>query len=219
MWKVLDTGPASSELAVRGNRTSDTPVYICQPGLPDWTRLTALIRECIFYEIYLAVLITMTTDMEDVGDMEDMGTMKVAQRNEGYAGQMQLMNIDIRSRVPPNISGVSSSPEIITAALNAAVTLECRAAGTPTPQLTWLKDGLPLPISSHVRLLLAGHILRIAQIQISDTGTYTCVAESMWSHEKKLQLSSVDMSDSGWYSCIAVNEAGKATRHFNLVVM
>ncbi|XP_072421818.1 hemicentin-1-like isoform X1 [Chiloscyllium punctatum] len=204
----------------------------------------------------------------------------VAWNPSGEETKMYILNV----LIPPNISGVSSHPEIITVVPNAAVTLECRAAGTPPPQLTWLKDGLPLPISSHVRLLLAGQILRIAHVQISDAGTYTCVAVSQagmtqrhyqlqvqvpprfensgdseetmvirgasvsftcdtggipppvfsWlkdgellvlndlslkSHEMKLHLPSVDRSDSGWYSCIAVNDAGKATRHFNLVVM
>uniref|UniRef100_UPI00398EE55D hemicentin-1-like n=1 Tax=Pristiophorus japonicus TaxID=55135 RepID=UPI00398EE55D len=80
--------------------------------------------------------------------------------------------------VPPNISGDSSLPEVLTAVLNAAVTLECRAAGTPPPQLSWLKDGLPLPISAHMMLLSGGRILRIAPVQITDTGTYACVAVS-----------------------------------------
>ncbi|XP_067825529.1 hemicentin-1-like [Heptranchias perlo] len=98
----------------------------------------------------------------------------VAQNPAGEEMKMFILNV----LVPPNISGVSNLPETLTAVSNAAVTLECRAAGSPPPQLSWLKDGLPLPISSHMRLLSAGQILRIAQVQTSDTGTYTCVAVS-----------------------------------------
>ncbi|XP_078407396.1 LOW QUALITY PROTEIN: hemicentin-1-like [Cetorhinus maximus] len=204
----------------------------------------------------------------------------VARNPAGEETKMFILNV----LVPPNINGVTSLPEILAAMPNAAVTLECRAAGTPPPQLTWLKDGLPLAISSHVRLLSAGQILRIAQVQISDMGTYTCVAVSQagvteqhyhlqvqvpprfenprdteevivvrgapvsftcdaggipppmfsWlkdgellalndlmpeGNEMRLQLPFASTNDSGWYTCVAVNEAGEATRHFNLIVM
>ncbi|XP_038637840.1 LOW QUALITY PROTEIN: hemicentin-1-like [Scyliorhinus canicula] len=204
----------------------------------------------------------------------------VARNSAGEETKIFILNV----LVPPDFGGVPGLPEILTAVPNAMVTLECRAAGTPPPQLTWLKDGLPLPISSHVRLLSVGQVLRIARAQISDMGTYTCVAvsqagvmeqhyhlrildpprfENPWetedvmvargasvslacdaagfpsptfswlkdgellvlndlmpeSNEMRLQLPSVSINDSGWYSCIAVNEAGQATRHFNLIVM
>ncbi|XP_078083679.1 hemicentin-1-like [Mustelus asterias] len=204
----------------------------------------------------------------------------VARNPAGEETKVFILNV----LVPPNISRIPSLPEVLTAVPNAMVTLECRAAGTPPPQLTWLKDGLPLAISSHVRLLSAGQILRIAQVQISDTGSYTCVAVSQagvteqhyhlrvqdpprfenprdteevmvlrgasvsftcdvgglppptfsWlkdgellvpndlmpeSSGMRLQLPSVSIDDAGWYSCLAANEAGKASRHFNLIVM
>ncbi|XP_059849711.1 hemicentin-1-like [Hypanus sabinus] len=98
----------------------------------------------------------------------------VAQNPAGEETKLFILKV----LVPPNISGISGLPEVLTAAPNAAVTLECRAAGVPPPKLSWLKDGLPLPISSHIRLQSAGQILRIAEVQVSDTGSYTCVAVS-----------------------------------------
>uniref|UniRef100_A0AAR2KQZ6 Hemicentin 1 n=1 Tax=Pygocentrus nattereri TaxID=42514 RepID=A0AAR2KQZ6_PYGNA len=62
--------------------------------------------------------------------------------------------------------------------LDSSVNIECMASGSPTPQLNWLKNGLPLPVSAHLRLLSAGQILRIARVQVSDEGTYTCVASN-----------------------------------------
>uniref|UniRef100_A0A8C4YSS1 Hemicentin-2 n=1 Tax=Gopherus evgoodei TaxID=1825980 RepID=A0A8C4YSS1_9SAUR len=58
------------------------------------------------------------------------------------------------------------------------VTMECQARGSPPLQISWLRDGLPLPLSHRVRLLSAGRTLRISPVQDSDTGIYTCVASS-----------------------------------------
>uniref|UniRef100_A0A3B4E5X1 Hemicentin 1 n=1 Tax=Pygocentrus nattereri TaxID=42514 RepID=A0A3B4E5X1_PYGNA len=80
--------------------------------------------------------------------------------------------------VPPVIQGNGAVAEALTAVLDSSVNIECMASGSPTPQLNWLKNGLPLPVSAHLRLLSAGQILRIARVQVSDEGTYTCVASN-----------------------------------------
>ncbi|XP_069772736.1 hemicentin-1-like [Narcine bancroftii] len=98
----------------------------------------------------------------------------VAQNPAGVETKLFILKV----LVPPNIIGTSSLPEILTAVPNAAVTLECRSTGVPPPQLSWLKDGLPLPISSHTSLQSAGQILRIIRVQVSDAGSYKCVAVS-----------------------------------------
>uniref|UniRef100_A0A8B9H722 Hemicentin-1 n=1 Tax=Astyanax mexicanus TaxID=7994 RepID=A0A8B9H722_ASTMX len=80
--------------------------------------------------------------------------------------------------VPPEIQGNRDVAEGLTAVLDSAVNIECVASGSPPPHLNWLKNGLPLPVSAHVRLLSAGQVLRIARVQVSDEGTYTCVASN-----------------------------------------
>lgn len=40
------------------------------------------------------------------------------------------------------------------------VTLRCQVRGSPPLRLRWLKEGLPLPLSPRVTLLLAGSLLR-----------------------------------------------------------
>ncbi|CAM9699604.1 unnamed protein product [Bubo scandiacus] len=80
--------------------------------------------------------------------------------------------------VPPAIERGIDDSEVVRGVLSAAVTLECRARGSPPLHMSWLKDGLPLRLSPRVTLLSAGHILRISQAQVSDAGLYTCIASS-----------------------------------------
>ncbi|XP_063063556.1 brother of CDO [Engraulis encrasicolus] len=56
--------------------------------------------------------------------------------------------------------------------------LECVASGMPTPQVTWAKDGQPLPLRqhNHTRLLLSNLLIDAAAE--SDSGTYTCHASN-----------------------------------------
>lgn len=62
--------------------------------------------------------------------------------------------------VPPVIEGNSETVEQLTTVLDSSVNIECVATGSPPPQLNWLRNGLPLPVSSHIRLLSAGQVLR-----------------------------------------------------------
>uniref|UniRef100_A0A3B5LKZ5 Hemicentin 1 n=1 Tax=Xiphophorus couchianus TaxID=32473 RepID=A0A3B5LKZ5_9TELE len=182
---------------------------------------------------------------------------------------------------PPSILG---SSEDLTAVLHSSVSIECVATGSPRPQLNWLRNGLPLPVSSNIRLLSAGQVLRINRIQVSDGGSYTCVASnragvdnrqynlqvhppglegagttedmtvirgnlasllciadgsptptiswlrdgetltadhriSLLSFNTTLQFSQTQVNDTGRYSCVANNNAGQASRNFNLKVL
>ncbi|MBN3302329.1 HMCN1 protein, partial [Amia calva] len=101
----------------------------------------------------------------------------------------RIFNLNVY--VPPSISGKTDRADELTAILDSSINIECVATSSPAPQLNWLKNGLPLPVSSQIRLLSAGQILRIVRAQVSDGGTYTCVAS---------------------------NRAGVDNRHFNLQV-
>ncbi|KAM6117600.1 hemicentin-2 [Phoenicopterus ruber ruber] len=80
--------------------------------------------------------------------------------------------------VPPTIERGTDDSEVVCGVLSTAVTLECRARGSPPLHVSWLKDGLPLRLSPRVTLLSARHVLRISQAQVSDAGLYTCIASS-----------------------------------------
>ncbi|RMC08359.1 hypothetical protein DUI87_14601 [Hirundo rustica rustica] len=105
----------------------------------------------------------------------DSGTYTcIASNPEGKAQKTYVLSI----QVPPTIANSKDEAEELTALLDTSLNIECAAAGTPPPQLHWLKNGLPLSVSSQIKLLSAGRILRLARVQISDTGVYTCVASN-----------------------------------------
>uniref|UniRef100_A0A8C8RV15 Hemicentin-1 n=1 Tax=Pelusios castaneus TaxID=367368 RepID=A0A8C8RV15_9SAUR len=88
----------------------------------------------------------------------------------------RIFNLNIY--VPPAIANKKDEAEKLTVLLDASINIECTAVGTPPPQINWLKNGLPLSVSSQIRLLSAGQILRIVRAQVSDVGVYTCVASN-----------------------------------------
>uniref|UniRef100_A0A1B6BY64 Netrin receptor UNC5 n=1 Tax=Clastoptera arizonana TaxID=38151 RepID=A0A1B6BY64_9HEMI len=51
-------------------------------------------------------------------------------------------------------------------------------AGVPTPQVYWLRNGLPLEPDTSVIVSSEGHLL-ISQARLQDTANYTCVAENI----------------------------------------
>ncbi|CAJ1068041.1 hemicentin-1 [Xyrichtys novacula] len=80
--------------------------------------------------------------------------------------------------VPPSISGETAVPREVQVTQDSAVTLECQAAGSPPPQISWLKNGRPVLLSPRTRLLSGDSVLRISPVQLSDSGVYTCIARS-----------------------------------------
>nr|XP_032653549.1 hemicentin-2 isoform X2 [Chelonoidis abingdonii] len=98
----------------------------------------------------------------------------LAQNRAGEDTKLHMLNV----LVPPTIERGANDSEVISSAPLGLVTMECQARGSPPLQISWLRDGLPLPLSHRVRLLSAGRTLRMSPVQDSDTGIYTCVASS-----------------------------------------
>ncbi|XP_053328822.1 hemicentin-2 [Spea bombifrons] len=98
----------------------------------------------------------------------------MAQNVAGEDTKVFVLNV----LVPPVFESGSNVSEVLSGVPGGQVTLECHASGSLPMQLTWLKDGIQLPSSRFVRVSSGGRILRISQLQVSDAGTYTCVASS-----------------------------------------
>nr|XP_015827628.2 hemicentin-1 [Nothobranchius furzeri] len=106
---------------------------------------------------------------------EDSGTyMCLAINSAGQESKLYSLVV----LVPPSISGETTIPREIQVTQDSVVTLECQAAGNPPPQISWLMNGHPLLLSPRARLLSGDSLLRIAPVQLSDSGVYTCVARS-----------------------------------------
>nr|XP_044998229.1 hemicentin-1 isoform X3 [Jaculus jaculus] len=88
----------------------------------------------------------------------------------------RIFNLNVY--VPPKIRGNKEEAEKLMALVDTSINIECKASGTPPPQINWLKNGLPLPLSSHTRLLSAGQVVRIGRAHVSDVAVYTCVASN-----------------------------------------
>ncbi|KAM7087896.1 LOW QUALITY PROTEIN: hemicentin-2 [Ciconia maguari] len=108
----------------------------------------------------------------------------LAQNSVGEDARLHTLSVLAQSTplspcpVPPTIERGAADSEVVRGVLSTAVTLECRARGSPPLHVIWLKDGLPLRLSPRVTLFSAGHVLRISQAQVSDAGLYTCIASS-----------------------------------------
>ncbi|XP_063796284.1 hemicentin-1 isoform X2 [Pseudophryne corroboree] len=95
----------------------------------------------------------------------------------------RIFNLNVH--VPPKIADNQGKPLALTAILDTSINIECLVTGDPTPQINWLKNGLPLSVSSQIRLLSSGQVFRISRVQKSDEGSYTCIASNRAGVDKK----------------------------------
>lgn len=81
--------------------------------------------------------------------------------------------------VPPMIEGDLAVPLNKQVIVARSLTLECKAAGSPPPVLTWVKDGVPVKASDNIRIEAGGKKLEITSAREVDRGQYVCVATSV----------------------------------------
>ncbi|PKU29498.1 hypothetical protein llap_20198 [Limosa lapponica baueri] len=91
-------------------------------------------------------------------------------------------------RVPPFVEGGDELLDYIVI-LHSPLELDCSATGTPSPTITWLKDGQPVEEGAGHKILLNGQKLLISRAQVSDTGHYKCVAANKaGEHEREFDV-------------------------------
>ncbi|XP_069465362.1 hemicentin-2 isoform X1 [Ambystoma mexicanum] len=79
---------------------------------------------------------------------------------------------------PPEFPSTVMPTMNVSAPLHGTLALECEASGSPPPAIRWFHNGLPLVADEHARLQSGGHILRLAQLQVLDGGSYMCQANN-----------------------------------------
>ena len=89
-----------------------------------------------------------------------------------------------RPDTPRNIPVGDGSPESLTVGENITaldttpLRIWCPARGVPKPDITWTKDGQPLPITMGVNVDNDG-TLTIGYVQVSQSGRYVCTATNI----------------------------------------
>ncbi|KAG7487577.1 hypothetical protein MATL_G00024890, partial [Megalops atlanticus] len=81
----------------------------------------------------------------------------------------------LKVNVPPDVQD-NHTPANVSVVLNQPTTLVCEATGSPTPVITWYKDGVPVVPSSSVQILQGGKTLKLQKAATADAGRYSCKA-------------------------------------------
>ncbi|EGW09848.1 Hemicentin-1 [Cricetulus griseus] len=77
--------------------------------------------------------------------------------------------------VPTILGAPENANEEVTVTINNPISLICEALAFPSPNITWMKDGVPFKASKNIQLLPGTHGLQILNAQKEDAGQYTCM--------------------------------------------
>ncbi|XP_073999543.1 roundabout homolog 2-like isoform X2 [Rhodnius prolixus] len=101
----------------------------------------------------------------------------------GSATARAFLQVRSVGDVPPPI--IEVGPANQTLPLHSVATLPCQAGGDPPPKVRWSKNGILLQMNSRINVFNNG-TLQIDDLELSDSGLYTCTGvsesgESSWS--------------------------------------
>uniref|UniRef100_A0A2K5U3R4 Ig-like domain-containing protein n=1 Tax=Macaca fascicularis TaxID=9541 RepID=A0A2K5U3R4_MACFA len=96
----------------------------------------------------------------------------------GFSSQEMWLSVNTKPRIHMNGSHNADVPLRVTAKAGEEVTLDCEAEGSPPPLVTWTKDSHPVPPITNRHGLLPSGSLRLAQVQVGDSGHYECTASN-----------------------------------------
>uniref|UniRef100_A0A3Q2GH42 Hemicentin-1 n=1 Tax=Cyprinodon variegatus TaxID=28743 RepID=A0A3Q2GH42_CYPVA len=108
---------------------------------------------------------------------EDAGTyICTASSPVGYASREVQLSVNTL----PKIMGVSGHDNVIkmAAEVGTEVVLPCEAQGSPSPLVTWSRNGYPIPPVTAGFTVLPSGSLRITDVRLMDSKLYTCTADN-----------------------------------------
>ncbi|XP_065504896.1 hemicentin-2 isoform X1 [Caloenas nicobarica] len=115
-----------------------------------------------------SVLHVPRVSLSDAGRYSCVASSSVANQTKHYL-------LDVSAR--PTFAGDAhdATTEEVTVIINNPISLVCEALAYSSPNITWLKDEVPVKESRNVHVLPGGHGLQILNAQEEDTGTYSCI--------------------------------------------
>ena len=78
--------------------------------------------------------------------------------------------------MPPVI--IPDQPNRLERRINSAIKIDCKAYGTPLPEISWYKDGRRIQQYENGYTILPNGTLLISNLQPNDNGLYECWAMS-----------------------------------------
>ncbi|XP_072290890.1 follistatin-related protein 5 [Eucyclogobius newberryi] len=125
-------------------------------------------------------------NLEDINDFGDDGSLYITKvttshmgnytcHADGYDRLYQVHTLQVN--VPPVIRVY---PESQAREPGVTASLRCHAEGIPSPQLSWLKNGMDIAskLSKQLTLQANGSEVHISNVHFEDTGAYTCIAKN-----------------------------------------
>ncbi|CAO2605989.1 Leucine-rich repeats and immunoglobulin-like domains protein 1 [Lemmus lemmus] len=100
--------------------------------------------------------------------IDDMGVYSCTAQNS--AGSISA-NATLTVLETPSLA-VPLEDRVVT--VGETVALQCKATGSPTPRITWLKGGRPLSLTERHHFTPGNQLLVVQNVIVEDAGRYTC---------------------------------------------
>ncbi|XP_052577719.1 leucine-rich repeats and immunoglobulin-like domains protein 1 isoform X1 [Peromyscus californicus insignis] len=100
--------------------------------------------------------------------IDDMGVYSCTAQNS--AGSVSA-NATLTVLETPSLA-VPLEDRVVT--VGETVALQCKATGSPTPRITWLKGGRPLSLTERHHFTPGNQLLVVQNVVVEDAGRYTC---------------------------------------------
>lgn len=107
------------------------------------------------------------------------------------------------------IPSIVPAPDTVTVNIERDVTLQCRAIGHPTPEISWMKDNYPIQHGAKYQILPDGGVL----VRCMKMFFIFCCASFIMAI-----VSAASLEDAGRFTCTASNRFGRQDAVRTLVV-